>query len=137
MKSKNKNIPTPLKKKKKKMSEVKGCGESFSVTSLISKFITNIFENNFSEADKTLQTIVEEKTKGRIKKAAKAANDKANGKKPDFLDLDDDNDTDESMEDAAKSSKDKKGKKGKLSKEENRKRFLEMIKKKKSKKGNK
>lgn len=144
MKSKNKNIPKPLKKKKNKPSEVKACGEGFSVTSLISKFITNIFENNFSEADKTLQIIVEEKTKARVRKAAKAAKDKASGKKPDFLDVDGDNDTDESMEKASKDAKGAKGAKGaksktgKLSKAENKKRFLEMIKNKKnSKKGNK
>jgi hypothetical protein len=129
---KNKNIPKPLKKKNNKTSEVKTCGEGFSVTSLISKFITNIFENNFSEADKTLQTIVEEKTKNRVRKAAKAAKNKAKKGKPDFLDVDDDGDTDEPMKTASK------GKKGKLSKAENKKRFLEMIKNKKnSKKGNK
>jgi hypothetical protein len=133
---KNKNIPKPLKKKKTKMSEVKGCGESFSVKSLISKFITNIFENNFSEADKTLQTIVEEKTKDRVKKAAKNAHNKAKGKKPDE---DGDGVPDYADEKPGEDDNASKNKKGKLSKEENKKRFLEMIakKKKNSKKGNK
>lgn len=104
------------------------------IRQLISKFVANIFENNFSEADKDLKQIVEAKTRKKITLTLEAVKKKAKGKKPDFLDLDDDGDTDEPIKDAAKSSK---GKKGKLSKEENKKRFLEMIKKKKSKKGNK
>jgi hypothetical protein len=104
------------------------------IRKLISKFVANLFENNYAEADKDLKQIVEAKVKERIKKASSNAKKKAKGQKPDFLDVDDDGDTDESMKDASKSSK---GKKEKLSKEENKKRFLEMIKKKKSKKGNK
>lgn len=145
---KNKNNPSPshvnFKKderkamnrsvRRKEKNELKNCGEGFSVTSLISKFITNIFENNFSEADKTLQTIVEEKTKARVRKAAKAAKDKAKGKKPD-----DDGDGVPNWADKnpGKDDNASKNKKGKLSKAENKKRFLEMIKKKNSKKGNK
>lgn len=130
---------------------------------LISKFLTSLVEKNYAQANDDLKNVVEEKIKQRVK----ASSDKLNRKKklaskksecsgkakchcadcedslkeesaakPDYLDLDDDNDTTESMKSAAKSAK---GKKGKLSKEENKKRFLEMIakKKKNSKKGNK
>ena len=112
---KNKNIPKPLKKKKIKSTGA--MGENFSVKSLISKFITNIFENNFFDADKTLQSIVEVKTTDRIKEATKTAKNKAKGGKPDFLDEDDDCDTDESTKTASKD------KKGKLSKAENKKQY--------------
>lgn len=101
------------------------------IRKLISNFVANIFENNFAEADKNLKQIVEAKVTGKIRKTSKMVEEKAKGKKPDFLDVDDDGDKDEPMEDAAKSSK---GKGGKLSKEENKERFLKMIASKKGKK---
>jgi hypothetical protein len=41
---------------------------------LISKFLTNLFEKNYSAANKDLQTIVEAKVKEKIKKTAKNLN---------------------------------------------------------------
>jgi hypothetical protein len=44
------------------------------IRNLISKFITNLFEKNYAEANKGLQTIVEAKVKEKIKKTAKNLN---------------------------------------------------------------
>lgn len=142
---KNKNNPSPAHKnfrkeertamnrseRRKEKNEMCKQEESFSIKSLISKFVANLFENNYAEADKDLKQIVEAKVRKRIEKASSNAKKKAKGQKPDFLDLDDDGDTDESMKDAAKPS-------NKKSKAEKKKEFLKRIKNKKNpKKGNK
>jgi hypothetical protein len=76
------------------------------IRKLISKFITSIFEKNYSEADKELVNIVEAKVKEKIKKASKNAKDKVlKNKKPDFLDVDNDNDKKESFSKAVKDKK--------------------------------
>jgi len=76
------------------------------IRKIISKFITNIFEKNYSEADKELKNIVEAKIKDRIKKSSKKAKEKMKkNKKPDFLDYDDDGDEKESFSKATKNSK--------------------------------
>jgi hypothetical protein len=122
---------------------------------LISKFLTSLVEKNYAQANDVLKEVVEEKIKQRVK----ASSDKLNRQKKlsdskkepykrnkfknsDNLneglnskkDKAEDHDTDCEDNDSAP-----KNKKSKLSKEENKKRFLEMIakKKKNSKKGNK
>jgi hypothetical protein len=78
------------------------------IRNLISKFITNIFEKNYSQADKELKSIVEAKVKEKIKKGAKNAKEKATkNKKPDFFDLDKDGNKKESFSKAVKDSKGK------------------------------
>jgi hypothetical protein len=47
------------------------------IRKLISKFITNIFEKNYSEADKELKNLVEAKLKEKIKGASAKAKKKA------------------------------------------------------------
>ena len=44
------------------------------IRKLISKFLTNLFEKNYSNANKDLQNIVEAKVKEKIKKTAKKLN---------------------------------------------------------------
>jgi hypothetical protein len=44
------------------------------IRNLISKFITNLFEKNYSQANSDLQTIMEAKVKEKIKKTAKDLN---------------------------------------------------------------
>ena len=51
------------------------------IRKLISKFLTNLFEKNYSEANKGLQTIVEAKVKEKIKKTAKNLNLEKGAKK--------------------------------------------------------
>jgi hypothetical protein len=46
-------------------------GESNSFKKIISRFLTNLCEKNYAQANKDLENAVEEKTKGKIKKAAK------------------------------------------------------------------
>lgn len=48
---------------------------------LISKFLTNLCEDKYSEANKNLQKIVEEKTKQKIKKAYEKVSSKKKSKK--------------------------------------------------------
>ena len=48
------------------------------IKKLISKFITNIFEKNYSEADKTLKTVVEAKVVEKIEKESKKVKGKKN-----------------------------------------------------------
>jgi hypothetical protein len=134
---------------------------------LISKFLTSLVEKNYAQANDDLKKVVEEKVKQRVKASSDKLNRKkklasnksdcsgkakchcadckdsleesAKAKKPD-KDGDGVPDyADENPGEDDNASKNKKGKKGKLSKEENKKRFLEMIakKKKKSKNGNK
>lgn len=101
----------------------------------ISKFLTQIFEKNYSEADKSLQNVVESKTKEKVEKMIKAKKSKSKNKKPD-----DDGDGVPNYADKnpGKDDNASKNKKGKLSKKENRERFLKMINaKKSSKKGSK
>ena len=43
---------------------------------LISKFIGQIFENNFSDAKKTLDAVVSEKVKAKVKTISKTVKDK-------------------------------------------------------------
>jgi hypothetical protein len=104
------------------------------IRKLISKFLTNIFEKNYSEADKDIKAIVEAKVTEKIKKTSKKVKKDSKGGKPDFLDIDGDGDKSESMKNASKSAKGKKGK-AKLSKAENKERFFS--KKKNPKKGSK
>ena len=51
------------------------------IRKLISKFLTNLFEKNYSVANKDLQTIVEAKVKEKIKKTAKKLNLEKGNKK--------------------------------------------------------
>lgn len=64
-------------KKKKEVSE-----ESFSqVKKLISKFLTNLCEKNYSNAHKDLEQVIEAKIKHQIGKVAKDNKNKKNNKK--------------------------------------------------------
>jgi hypothetical protein len=94
------------------------------IRKLISKFITSLVENNYAQANDDLKKVVEEKVKARVAKTAKKVEAEADKKNP-----------------FAKKGEDKENpfakkgeKKGKLSKEENKKRFMEMIAKKKGSK---
>jgi hypothetical protein len=95
------------------------------IRKLISKFLTNIFEKNYSEADKDIKAIVEAKVTEKIKKTSKEVEEKSSGKK------------ENPFKKGKSDKKDKPAKKGKLSKEENKKRFMEMIAKKKGKNNSK
>jgi spore germination cell wall hydrolase CwlJ-like protein len=87
------------------------------IRKLISKFLTNVFEKKYSEADKSLQQVVESKTKEKIEKVAKSKKQPKKGsknQKPDFLDVDGDGDKNEPWKKAKKDAKGKKvSKKGK------------------------
>ena len=90
------------------------------IRKLISKFLTNLCEKNYSQANEQLKQIVEAKVKTRVAALVDAKEKKENP--------------------FAKKTKEKVGTKTsakkKLSKEENKKRFLAMVKnKKKSTKG--
>lgn len=79
------------------------------IRKLISKFITNVFESNYSQADKELKNIVEAKIKEKIKGASAKAKKKAK------KDYDGDGKL-ESPEEEYKGSKDKAIKKQKFKK---------------------
>jgi len=85
------------------------------IRKLISKFLTNLCEKNYSQANEQLKEIVEAKIKTRVSALVEAKEKKENP--------------------FAKKTKEKTpakaGAKKKLSKEENKKRFLEMVKNKK------
>jgi len=97
------------------------------IRKLISKFITSLVENNFAQANEDLKKVVEEKVKTRVAKAAKKVEDEADSKNP-FAKKG------EKKNPFAKKGEKGTEKKGKLSKEENKKRFMEMIAKKKGSK---
>jgi hypothetical protein len=53
-----------------------------NIRSIIAKFVAQICEKNYSAADKTLDTVVTEKVKSRIKKTAEKLEKKEEVKKP-------------------------------------------------------
>jgi hypothetical protein len=57
-------------KNRSECSEQDEMKESTNIKSLLSKFVTDIFEKNYSNANSTLTDIISEKMKPRIKKAA-------------------------------------------------------------------
>jgi hypothetical protein len=64
--------PTKVMKSKKdykRKNKVEDLEDSLNVRAILSKFITNIFEKNYSEANSNLSTIISEKMKNKIKKA--------------------------------------------------------------------
>jgi hypothetical protein len=110
------------------------------ISKLISKFITNVFEKKYSNADSDLKNIVEAKIKEKVKKTAAGKKSKkgvvGEAKKPDD---DGDNVPNWADKKPGKDDNAEKNKSGKkLSKKENKDRFMKMIasKKKNSKKGN-
>lgn len=54
-----------------------------SIRKVLSKFLTNLCEKNYSEANKNLEKAVEDKVKGKIKKSANNAKNIAAGKSND------------------------------------------------------
>jgi hypothetical protein len=62
---------------KKNKNNVDGLEDAVNIRSLLSKFVTNIFEKNYSEANSTLSEIIAEKMQRRIKQAVKAKRVKA------------------------------------------------------------
>lgn len=67
----------------------------------IVEFIKHLNSDNFSEAEKSIRSVIEEKIKSKMKKQMSKG-------KPDYLDLDKDGDKTESMKKAAKEAKAKK-----------------------------
>jgi len=77
---------------------------------IISEFVTQICEKNYSQADKTLDTVLTEKMKKRIKNAKEKTQNcgcEECNSKPDYIDLDKDRNTKESMKKAAADKKKK------------------------------
>ncbi len=64
-KTKGKYKKLPPKKNKEKLED------SVNIRSLLSKFVTNIFEKNYSNANSILETVITEKLKKKIKTSAK------------------------------------------------------------------
>jgi hypothetical protein len=99
------------------------------IRKLISKFLTSICEKNYATANSQLKQVIEAKIKQRVA----TITEKEESKQNPFVK----NKKTETKKKGTNKKVETKGKK-KLSKEENKKRFLEMIKNKKSpKKGNK
>jgi hypothetical protein len=76
--AKKRGNPIPPSKpfKSKKNYNRKKCGnepieDSVNIRSLLSKFVTNIFEKKYSEANSTLSNIITEKVKKKIETTAK------------------------------------------------------------------
>ena len=107
------------------------------IRKLISKFLTNIFEKNYSEADKDIKAIVEAKVTEKIKKTSEEVKKKSSGKKENPFQKSKSGKKENPFKKDKSDQKDKPAKKGKLSKEENKKRFMEMIAKKKGKNNSK
>lgn len=64
--------PTKVMKSKKdykRKKDVENLEDAVNIRAILSKFITNIFEKNYSEANSNLTTIISEKMKNKIKKA--------------------------------------------------------------------
>ena len=57
------------KKDYKRKKSVEDLEDSVNIRAILSKFITNIFEKNYSEANSNLSTVISEKMKNKIKKA--------------------------------------------------------------------
>jgi len=53
---------------KKNKNNVDGLEDAVNIRSLLSKFVTNIFEKNYAEANSTLNDVITEKMKNKIKK---------------------------------------------------------------------
>lgn len=64
--------PTKVMKSKKTYNknkkDVECMEDSVNIRSLLSKFVTNIFEKNYAEANSTLNDVITEKMKNKIKK---------------------------------------------------------------------
>lgn len=53
---------------KKNKKDVENFEDAVNIRSLLSKFVTNIFEKNYAEANSTLNDVITEKMKNKIKK---------------------------------------------------------------------
>jgi hypothetical protein len=68
--SKNKSTSS-CKTPRSKINKKEQMEDSVNIRSLLSKFVTNIFEKKYSEANSTLSNIITEKVKKKIETTAK------------------------------------------------------------------